>query len=245
MNKKKPPFFLLPAFIVLLVVTLSVVVGRILQSADMPSVVLPPPMPSGGTFGLGGDGIEFLDEAIEPETLSALLQNINRAPQYFHEFLADEFSDDGNSSTIYKIWYNGSDYKIIEEKPGSPAKHMLIKDNTSTVWYSDNIKARYKGTPPAAGIAELFQGIATYDQLITLSPEQIISAEFANYQGSAGMYIEYIQGGFGYIHKIYVSIDSGLILSAEIFDGEILIYSMSSLDYSNEAPDKAVFVTPA
>jgi len=245
MKKKKPPLFLASLFTVLVVVTISLIIGRIVQSVDMPSVILPSPLPSGGSFGLGSDGSEFLDEVIEPETLPALLQNVTKAPQYFHEFVANEFSDDGNSSIVYKVWYNGADYKIIEEKPGSPIKHMLIKDSTSTVWYSDNSRARYTGTPPAAGIAELFQGIATYDQLKALPPEQIISAGFTDYQGSACMYIEYVQGGFGYIHKVYVSVDTGLIMADEIFDGEILIYSMSSLSYSNESPDKAVFVLPA
>ena len=48
----------------------------------------------------------------------------------------------------------------------------------------------------------------------------------------------------GYENEIYVSVTTGLLMSASTYDGSTLIYRMSSSEPELTAPDEALFTVP-
>ena len=58
------------------------------------------------------------------------------------------------------------------------------------------------------------------------------------------IYVEYIDGSDTYVNRIYVSVSTGLLMGAEAYEDNVLIYRMYVSDLELSTPDESIFVPP-
>lgn len=80
--------------------------------------------------------------------------------------------------------------------------------------------------------------------MLALPPGAILDAAYTDYDGQTAVYVRYVSGNLGYETACYISDENGLLIGAETYDGEVLIYAMRSGPVDISTPDEDLFAPP-
>ena len=155
------------------------------------------------------------------ENVAAVLAELTRAESYSGSVTIEDFWDGGSASTR------------------SP-RNILVSEGTLYIWY-DNVSGVFSG--PWEGSADEWLRALSYEDVLSLPPEQITGAGYAQLSGEECVYVDYTGGLLGYTYRVYVSVSNGLLMGAEKYDGGSLIYRMFA-EYELSVPDESLFVPP-
>ena len=108
------------------------------------------------------------------------------------------------------------------------------------IW-SDSISGVY--AEPYSGGADAWMRSITYEDVLDVPVENILSAGYQQYSGIDCIHCRYTDPETGYINVIYVAVGSGLLMGAETYDGS-LIYRMDATTFELGSPDESLFETP-
>ncbi|HHU22911.1 MAG TPA: hypothetical protein GXZ52_05770 [Clostridiales bacterium] len=237
--------FPLIAVAVLAVAVLALLVSRYGRSidSDTPAVVLPSAV-VGENMDQEPDDQEGSAQKAEvtPKTVQAVLATLSRADSYSRSITVESFYEGGGSKTEVNVWVRGDSVRITEMGQGE-TKNILIVDNDVYIWHEDSSK-HYVGSL-SRGDADKYQHLLTYEDILTLDPDQITDAGYTEYGGESCIFAEYRAGTLGYIYRIYVSVKTGLLMGAESYDGNTVIYRMTSDIPDISTPPDEVFALPA
>lgn len=220
----------------------------LLNESETPVVTLPS-APTGssdtpGSSELGGGN--YLPVDITPETVQAVVgETLARAENYSRSVTVESFWDGGSSATKLECYVRGDDWHVISAGDGS-VKHILMLSGKLYIWYGSGGEVFSGGEtlqPENAG--DLFSRTLTYEELLSLDKSQITAAGYTDHNGVGCIYAEYSSGLLGYTTRVYIGIDTGLLIAAERYDGENLIYSMTSDTPVLDTPDDSHFTVPA
>lgn len=84
----------------------------------------------------------------------------------------------------------------------------------------------------------------SYEEVLGLDSSAITDAGYIRLEDEMCIYVRYSSGEFGYDNVCYVSVDTGLLMGSEIYDGSKLIYRMSSTAPDISTPDDSIFTHP-
>ena len=132
---------------------------------------------------------------------------------------------------------------IGAELPGG-VKNILLRDAKLYIWY-DNSSGVYESDIMSASEADEWLRCIDYEELLQLPASAILSTNYELFGGESCICVEYSSGELGYLNRVYVSVSTGLLMGAETYDGDSLIYSMSSSAPSFSAPDESMFRLPS
>lgn len=241
---RKRSLFFFPLLIAATVAVLAFLFVRLAPGAaiDTPPVVLATPTStepgsSGGAEGSDGKAVE-----VTTETVQAVISALSGAESYSRTVTAETFWSGGSSVREYQVWAHGGSVKIAESSEGRPTKYVLISEGELWIWYSDSSSV-YHGAAGALD-ADRYQSLLSYEDILELDASDILDAGYGSYSGEGCVFVRYIQGELGYENLCFVSVETGLPVSWEIWDGDTLIYSMRSSAVELSTPDDSVFDAP-
>ena len=221
----------------LLVFGLVRLLGR---AAETPEVLLPPPAGSSGENGVSGSALPLTLASVTPDTVLDVLAALHRADSYSRTLTVERFWTGGSSSETVSVWARGDQLRIAVHPDGSDTvKNVLFSGKDKWIWYSDREEV-FHG-PARTGDPDAYQSILTYEDVLSLDQRNITDAGFTDYDGVNCIYVRYVTGEFLYDNLCYVSVDTGLLMGQETYDGNILIYAMHSTVPDISTPDDAVF----
>lgn len=181
---------------------------------------------------------------ITTDTVCAVLSKLSRTDCYSRSFTVTTYWDGGESTDTLSVWEKENALRMTLEHAGSQ-KNLLINGRDMYVWY-DNISGGSKSTYYKDfdyKDADRFTRLLTYEELLDMPPEAITDAGYSQNSGEPCIYVEYT-GDNDYVNQLYISVNSGLLVSAQIFDGEELIYSMQSTTTELSTPSDEMFAPP-
>ena len=225
--------------ILLLVLTAAVIAFALFfmgRSVETTPVTLPSPGQSSAaeTSMPGPERVELTGENV-----TAVLAELTRAESYSGSVTIEDFWDGGSASTQLQVWVNNGRTRVRGERGGSP-RNILVSEGTLYIWY-DNVSGVFSG--PWEGSADEWLRALSYEDVLSLPPEQITGAGYAQLSGEECVYVDYTGGLLGYTYRVYVSVSNGLLMGAEKYDGGSLIYRMFA-EYELSVPDESLFVPP-
>ena len=225
--------------ILLLVLTAAVIAFALFfmgRGVETTPVTLPSPGQSSAaeTSMPGPERVELTSENV-----AAVLAELNRAESYSGSVASEEFWDGGSASTQLQVWVSNGRTRVRGERGGSP-RNILVSEGTLYIWY-DNVTGVFSG--PWEGSADEWLRALSYEDVLSLPPEQITGAGYAQLSGEECVYVDYTGGLLGYTYRVYVSVSNGLLMGAEKYDGGSLIYRMFA-EYELSVPDESLFVPP-
>ncbi|MCR4935058.1 MAG: hypothetical protein K5990_01075 [Oscillospiraceae bacterium] len=178
---------------------------------------------------------------IAPDTVQTVLALLRRPDSYSRTLTVQRFWSGGSAETIYRVSVLG-DSAHISVPDGGTEKHILLRGAEKWIWYADSPDV-YHG-PAKDGDADGYQSIPSYEEVLALPPEAILEAAYTDYDGQTAVYVRYVSGALGYQTACWISDEHGLLIGAECYDGEVLIYAMRSGPVDRAAPDEALFQPP-
>ena len=225
--------------ILLLVLTAAVIAFALFfmgRSVETTPVTLPSPGQSSAaeTSMPGPERVELTGENV-----TAVLAELTRAESYSGSVTIEDFWDGGSASTQLQVWVSNGRTRVRGERGGSP-RNILVSEGTLYIWY-DNVSGVFSG--PWEGSGDEWLRALSYEDVLSLPPEQITGAGYAQLSGEECVYVDYTGGLLGYTYRVYVSVSNGLLMGAEKYDGGSLIYRMFA-EYELSVPDESLFVPP-
>ncbi|NCB51314.1 MAG: hypothetical protein EOM54_05470 [Clostridia bacterium] len=244
MKIKKANIFLISIIVLAAAVMLFALFGNG-GSVETASVILPTPITGGETQGSEGNGEGGLSLAeVTPRTVQSIIERLSRAESYSRTVTVEEFWDGGSSNTELSAWTSGGS-TLIRLAAGDKIENILLRDGTLYIWY-DNSEEVYSASSGDTGAARAdgWLRCLTYEDLLEMPVSAITNAGYTDYAGEACIFAEYYSENFGYRNVVYVSVSTGLLIGAETYDGDILIYRMTSGTPDLSVPNESLLLPP-
>ena len=179
---------------------------------------------------------------VRPDTVQTVVALLRRSDSYSRALSVQSFWTGGGAETEYEVWVRGDKTRVTVRDGSGVVKNILLRGAEKWIWYSDAAGV-YTG-PAHAGDADGYQTIPTYEDLLALPVEDVLDAGYTDYDGERVIFARYRSGPFDYETCCYVSVENGLLIGAETYDGEVLIYEMRSGPVEISTPDESVFTPP-
>lgn len=244
MERKKRNLLVVLIGIVIAVAMLSSF-GLGLFAPDTAKIVLPTPEASvePGAEPGAESGLILVD--VTPETVQSIIgETLSRPERYARQVTIEDFWGDGESgTTTARVWVDGGWTRTSASLPGGTVRNTIVGDGQFWLWYDGD---RTPLTGPADEDSADLEGqrIPTYENVLALEQEAIAAAGYEERGGLACIYVETTPNELGYTERYWVSVNTGLLVSAERLDGEELVYRMTAYAVEYQFSDDGVFELP-
>ena len=235
------------AVIVVIVGAMFTSFGRSLFLLNTPSVELPDTSSQpGDSSSQGGSSSSGQLQTVEvtPETVQNVIATLTRTDSYYRELTVETFWTEGSSSTPVQVWVDGSWSHSRQVLPSGVVRHDLTDGETQTLYYWYEGSQRYETSPADDLSADLSQRLPTYETVLALDPERITDAGYELRGSFPCVWVE-VQLEDGLREQYWVSVDNGLLISAEMVRDEQLVYRMTAYSpVQSPCPSDASFQLP-
>lgn len=238
---------LVTAIAVLIMVAMFTSFSRSLFTQNIPEVVLPTPDASQSDSQSSPDREQEQFQRIEvtPSTVQSVIATLSRSGSYYRELTVETFWDEtGTFLSTIQVWVDGDWSHIRQTTPSGLVRHDLVGEGSVYYWYEGDASWC---TAPADGLsADLAQHIPTYETVLELPTDSITSAGYETRDDLPCIFVEVKGQAEGYTECYWVSVDSGLLISAETYENDVLIHRMNAPTpiQSLSPNDAAVFSLP-
>lgn len=195
-----------------------------------------------------GDGLERVE--VTTDTVQDVIASLKRAETYSRYIKIENFFTRGSTvaSAVYEIEVSViGKASAVKISSANINKNIIITDASLYIWF-DGDTTTYNGVPgnleDNSRTADEYQMIMKYEDILEQEQSTIILAEYTKYEGQSCIYVEYIAGLLKYTTKCYISVENGLLVGAEQYDGTTLVYRMTTSGYSAERPAQTAFDLP-
>lgn len=212
------------------------------SNIDTPPVILPTeavtPAPS-AEIG-GGDSVSH-PITVTADTVQAVISVLSRADSYSRTVTIEKFWSGGSNTRTVDVQVRASSARFTIQD-GLNIKNILISDGKLWIWYNDSDKV-FCGAASGRD-ADEYQALVTYEDILSLSSDRILDAGYTELDGEICIWCKAVVGAFDYETDFYVSAKTGLLMACEKYDGDKLLYRMSSTKPDITTPDESVFLPP-
>lgn len=234
------------AVIFLIFAALLVSFGRSLFRLDTPEVILPEVNPSASEdTEPGGEGSSGPAQTVSvtPETVQHVIATLERSDSFYREMTLEQFWTGGSSLTTVQVWTDRDWTHTRQLLPNGAGRHDLVGPDTAYLWY-DGAQA-YESLPADLYSADLAQRLPTYETVLSLPRESITDARYEVLDTVPCIYVRVALTPEGRSQCFWVSVDSGLLVRAELWQEEALLYRSTALTpVQSPCPRDALFALP-
>lgn len=231
--------------IVLIMVAMFTSFGRSLFAADTPSVTLPTP----GQADSSGSGDSTPGNEIHPrvevtvDTVQGVISALQRTDSYYRELTVELFWTEGSSASTVYVWQDGDWTKTQRTVPTGLVRHDLVGPELAYYWYGND--RSWLSAPADDVSADLAQQIPTYETVLALDPDAILDARYEIRSQIPCIFVEADGALPGHLQRFWISVDSGLLVAAEMEQDGYLSYRLSAWNtVQTPCPTTAVFTLP-
>ena len=205
---------------------------RILAS-DTPDLVLPTISVSGSDSSGGDDPFEgnVLRVDVTVDTVQNVIATLARPDSYAQElsmetFWPDEKESDGQASAVTqsKVWVNQGYVRIDLTLPSGRSAHRIVAGDVVYLWADG--ERDYAALPADERSADLEQRIPTYEDVLKVPLGEIVDAGYQQKDAANCIYVAVKASPMGYEEKYWVCVETGLLVAAETWNEDQLIYRM-------------------
>lgn len=235
---KNRTYLLIAAAVVLVVV---VVVHLCLPLRTNHDISVPSPADSSAA--LNGN-IRRAD--VTKSTVQAVLQTLSRTESYSRVYKVTTLWSGGQSESVVSVWKSGDKTRVNTSIGSGSKKNVLLSGKQLCIWYDGSNSVYRADLSDAAGRQELdeFSRLLTYEGILDVPSDNILDAAYLDHDGQNCIYAKYKSADGNYVNQIYVSISSGLLISAEIDQNETPVYEMESVSTDLSVPSDSSFAVP-
>lgn len=239
---------------VLLVLIAAVITAAVLSSfglglfaPETAKIVLPtPPAASGEPEDKPDDQENLVRVEVTPQTVQNVIRTLSRPESYRREVLIEDIwgeDADQRGETRVQVWVDGGWTMTRAALPGGRVRWSIVGDDSLWLWYEGEREVLPR--PADRSSADLEgQRILTYEDILALETASITSTGYVEQGELPCIYVETAPDPLGYWQRYWVSVDSGLLVCAEISLEDTALYRMSSYSVERPAPEGSSFALP-
>lgn len=187
--------------------------------------------------------VDYSKVSISAENVVQVVRELKRPENYYFETTCELFSSGTSSKQFRKTWKQGEWQRIdLISSSGTTSMHVIYGNGNAFYW-EPNSRTYYQ-TKAGDISADDMQMIMTYEDLLTLTSDEIISASFITYENQGCIYVVAQPMDLGYQTQYWISTESGLLLAGQAKKDGVVFYTarVSALSIGNQ--DDTVFRLP-
>ena len=166
---------------------------------------------------------------VEPHTVQSVIAGMSRYESYSRTIFVTYSWGDGESETVTsQVWADGTWIRTDTQFSSGMTECSIVSDEGIWIWYPDEGQEGLFYSEQSNATADLMQHLPTYEDVLELDPENITDADYVEYDGWSCIYVEAEQQNLGYLYRYWISINSGLLMSAETEKAGRIVYKMTS-----------------
>lgn len=178
---------------------------------------------------------------VTTQTVTGVVATLSRPASYYRELTVETFWPEGSSFSQVQTWQDGGWSHVRQTIPSGVVRHDLTGEGVLYYWY-DGFQS-YGQTPADERSSDLAQHIPTYETVLALDPDEILSAGYES-RGELSCILVEVQHGRAR-QRFWISVDNGLLVSAESEeDGEIVYRMTAYAPVQSPCPSDASFALP-
>ena len=187
---------------------------------------------------------EYHFSSITADNAIDAIRLIQPAEKFYAVFTAEVFSGNESVSTQTKVWKNMEKYRT--ESQGDVNKTCICDGERVKITNDERATSGIYPVSESFSFSEEI-GVADIRYILENAQNEIISVRFARTAGiqTGGniIYAEFSDKDTGYREEFYISIDYGILLSAQTFMGDELIYRLTTNEFiADYVSDGTMFV---
>lgn len=232
---------------VLTVLAIAAVVWLVFEFAPMAQVETPPvilptvaPEQNDNSDDNSDDDGMLQELEVTRTNVKTVIASLTRADSYHRTLTSESFWGNGSRAARAEVWVRGDSVRMVITS-GKTTENVLITDGELYIW--DEGGDVYIGSADSRD-ADEYQRLVTYEDILDIPDRLISEAGYVDYNGSRCIYAVYTDELFGYKHRVYISVSTGLVMGDETFDGDTLIFNQISSDPEIITPEDEVFAKP-
>ena len=179
---------------------------------------------------------------LTPETLGTVVATLHRPEAYSRTWTAELFWDGGSSTTVYRTAVQNGWTRMDRQEPSGEVYHLLTDGTVSYSWYGT--QSRWHKDAAGSFTADRSQNLPTYEILLELPVQEIAAADYRLYEDQSCVYAETVADSLGYQQCYWVSVETGLLVAAERWQGETLVQRIVALSVDLSTPEAERFCLP-
>ncbi len=223
--EQKNRLMIVVAIVALMVAAIVTSFGRVLFAAKTSEVILPSSSAGpGGLSGSAGQGQDYQRVEVTARTVTGVVATLARPSSYYRELTVETFWNGGSSTTQVQAWADGGWSHSVQTLPSGAVRHDLTGDDTLYYWYDG--AQQYEKAPADEKSSDLAQHIPTYETVLELEPEEITAAGYELRGELPCILVEVRRNGQD--QRFWISVDNGLLVSAESEEEGQLVYRMTA-----------------
>ena len=229
-----------------------------------PEIVLPPvstAAPETDQPVFSDSGFQLVE--VTPETVQNVIATLNRPVSYtrtvtVEQFWPDSEAENGMASAqaVSQVWADGRWTRTDLTLPSGQVCCTIVEapsdeGEAGRLWRWEKGQQTWYSGSSDEWDADLSQWCPTYEDVLALPADSITGAGYEKVNDTSCILAEVSDAELGYTRKFWVSVESGLLMAAETWDGETLLYRMSgtqstvlSADAAFALPDGTVLHQP-
>ena len=185
---------------------------------------------------------ELTQVEVNPGTVQAVVATLSRPDSYSRALQVFSFWADGGRTAEIRVWVRNGAVRLNIVGAEREVNYLLDGD-TLTLWYGSDMDRRYTYTGADARLGDSIQRIPTYEDILALDPACIRDAGCTcTEDGKWRILITAEDPVYHYLDIYYISLDTGLLVGAEQWDGDTLIYRMTAGEADLSAPSDQLFL---
>ncbi len=179
---------------------------------------------------------------ITPQTVQTAISTLERPARYIRSLTVKDFWSGGSGTTAVTTCVCDTFTRADTDDGSGRVRHVITDGKTTYVWYNQS-RNYYVGS--AGGIsADQEQHIPTYEDILKLKTSQIADADYRTFLDENCIYVETTKDTDGYVQAYWVSVGTGLLVSAERQKNGKTVYRMQAGALSETEPDTSEFTLP-
>lgn len=189
--------------------------------------------PSGSSTDVGpepGDAPIQID--VTPETVQSVIASLSRYRSYSRIIQVEYLNGGTVEGTLSAQVSVDGGWTRVDLATRSGVEHTIVGEETRYRWY--NSDETYAAAPADEAAGDLAQRLPTYEDVLALDKKRITAADYEARGGVSCIYVEVAENELGYLERYWVSVESGLLVSAETVKGDEVVYRMTA--YQVDSP---------
>ena len=225
--------------LVLIAVIALVIVLQWRSSVETPSIEIPVPSEDVAQNNEETSGDPNL---VTPQNVQALIELIERPDSFSRGYTITRYYGEAEAQENVTVYQKDGQYRFTHTK-GNRVRNTLLLDGVVYYWYEGQYGIAETKLESGDVLAlDRYGGLIIYEELLQLDPEQITLAAYELVYGENCIVVEY-EDGENMLFRLSISIDKGLLISAEISENGVPIYSMVP-DFTEINPPSDDFFAP-
>ena len=202
----------------------------------------------GDSSNVSGEGSLFPGDTailveVTPKTVQSVVATLSRYRSYSRTIQVEYLSGGTLTGSLSVSAAVDNGWTRVDLTMPSGTEHTVIGGGACYRWYDNS--SDYAVLTAGEGSDDLSQRLPTYETVLQLEPESITAAGYESRGGVTCIYVETEDAALGYHDRYWVSVESGLLVSAETLKNGEAVYRMTAYEVESPLADAGdSFVLP-